>query len=134
MVSYSTPSCYQRRSPIRRPKLNAFVSTIERWLEEDIKVARKQRHTTKRMFDRLRDECGFTGGYAIIKDYMRKRDQRGHEVVVSLSHPPGHAQADFGKAAVVIGGVEQKTHFFVLDLTHSDGCYVRAYPTAVAKA
>lgn len=43
MVSYSTPSGYQRRSPILRPKLDAFVSTIEYWLEEDLKVPRKQR-------------------------------------------------------------------------------------------
>jgi transposase len=63
-------------SPIRRPKLDAFVSTIEHWLDEDRKVPRKQRHTAKRVFDRLRDEHGFTGGYTIIKDYMRERDQR----------------------------------------------------------
>lgn len=134
MVSYSTPPGYQRRSPILRPKLDAFVSTIEYWLEEDLKVPRKQRHTAKRVFDRLRDECGFTGGYTIIKDYMRERDQRRQEVFVPLSHPPGHAQADFGEAMVMIGGVEQKARFFVLDLPHSDGCYVRAYPAAVAEA
>src|SRR3546814_2447449 len=76
MVSYSTPPGYQRQLPIRLPKLDAFVSTIEHWLEEDLKVPRKQRHTAKRVFDRLRDERGFTGGYTIIKDYMRERDQR----------------------------------------------------------
>ena len=56
MVAYSTPPGYQRRSPIRRPKLDAFVSTIDHWLDEDLKVPRKQRHTAKRVFDRLRDE------------------------------------------------------------------------------
>ena len=76
----------------------------------------------------------FTGGYTIITDYMRDRDQRRHDVFVPLSYPPGHAQADFGEATVVIGGVEQKARFFVLDLPHSDGCYVRAYPAAVAEA
>ena len=134
MVSYSTPPGYQRQLPIRRRKLDAFVSTIEHWLEEDLKVPRKQRHTAKRVFDRLRDERGFTGGYTIIKDYMRERDQRRQEVFVPLSHPPGHGQADFGEAMVVIGGVERKAHFFVLDLPHSDGCYVRAYPAAVSEA
>jgi transposase len=39
------------------------------------------------MFDRLRDEFGFTGGYTIIKDYMRERDQRRQEVFVPLAHP-----------------------------------------------
>ena len=51
-----------------------------------------------------------------------------------LAHPAGDAQADFGEALVEIGGVTQKAHFFVLDLPHSDGCYVRAYPAAVAEA
>lgn len=106
MLSYSTPPGYQRRSPVRRPKLDPFVQTIDQWLDEDVNMPRKQRHTAKRVFDRLRDECGFTGGYTIIKDYMRERAQRRQEVFVPLSHPPGHAQADFGEAMVVNGVVK----------------------------
>ena len=53
---------------------------------------------------------------------------------VPLAHPPGHAQADFGEAIAIIGGVEQKAHFFVIDLPHSDACFVRAYPAAKAEA
>ena len=108
MMSYSPPPGYQRQSPIRRPKLDGFVSRIDHWLDAGVKVPRKQRHTAKRVFDRLRDECGFTGGYTIIKDYRHEREQRRQEVFVPLSHPPGHAQADFGEAMVIIGGVERK--------------------------
>jgi transposase InsO family protein len=53
---------------------------------------------------------------------------------VPLAHAPGHAQADFGEAMVVIGGVEQKAYFFALDLPYSDACFVRAYPAAVSEA
>lgn len=53
---------------------------------------------------------------------------------VPLAHPPGQAQADFGEAIVVIGGVEQKAYFFVMDLPHSDACFVRACPAATAEA
>ena len=53
---------------------------------------------------------------------------------VPLSHPPGHAQCDFGEALVVIGGVQQKAHCFVLDLPHSDGCFVKAYPAETTEA
>ena len=53
---------------------------------------------------------------------------------VPLAHAPGHAQADFGEAMVVIGGVEQKAHFFALDMPHSDAFFVRAYPAAVSEA
>ena len=53
---------------------------------------------------------------------------------VPLSHSPGHAQCDFGEALVVIGGVERKAHCFVLDLPHSDGCLVKAYPAETTEA
>ena len=53
---------------------------------------------------------------------------------VPLSHAPGHAQCDFGEALVVIGGVERKAHCFVLDLPHSDGCFVKAYPAETTEA
>ena len=43
-----------------------------------------------------------------------------------LSHGPGQAQGDFGEAVAVISGVERKVHYFVLDLPHSDGCFVKA--------
>ncbi len=134
MMTFSVPPGYRRTAEVRRPKLDLFIPIIEGWLEADRSMPRKQRHTAKRVFDRLRDECGFTGGYTIIKDYIRERERRGQEVFVPLAHPPGHAQADFGEAMVRIGGVEQKAHFFVLDLPHSDACYVRAYPAAVAEA
>ena len=131
MMTFSVPPGYRRTAEVRRPKLDPFIPIIEGWLEADRSMPRKQRHTAKRVFDRLRDECGFTGGYTIIKDYIRERERRGQEVFVPLAHPPGHAQADFGEAMVRIGGVEQKAHFFVLDLPHSDACYVRAYPAGL---
>lgn len=134
MMSFSVPPGYRRQAEVRRPKLDPFLPIIEGWLEADRTMPRKQRHTAKRVFDRLREECGFTGGYTIIKDYIRERERRGQEVFVPLSHPPGQAQADFGEALVRIGGIEQKAHCFVLDLPHSDACYVRAYPAAVAEA
>lgn len=85
MLSYLTPPGYRRQSPIRRPKLDAFVATIDHWLDEDLKVPRKPRHTVRRVFDRLRDDGGFSGGYTIIVDYVREREQRSHEVFVSLA-------------------------------------------------
>ena len=97
-------------------------------MEEDLRRPRKQRHTAKRIFERLRAEYGFDGQYTIVKDYVREHRRRTKEMFVPLSHPPGHAQCDFGEALVVIAGVEQKAHCFVIDLPHSDGCFVKAYP------
>ena len=53
---------------------------------------------------------------------------------VPLSHGPGPAQCDFGEARVIIGGVERKAHYLVLDLPHSDGCFVKAYPAETTEA
>jgi len=133
-MAFSVPPGYRRTAPIKRPKLDGFTEIIDAWLDGDRDVHRKQHHTAKRVFDRLREEHGFTGGYTIIKDYIRNRALRRREMFVPLAHPPGHAQADFGEAVVVIGGIEQKAHFFVMDLPHSDGCFVRAYPGATAEA
>jgi transposase len=134
IMSFSVPPGYRRTAPIRRPKLDGFTEIIDGWLLEDQGRNRKQRHTAKRVLERLREEHRFTGGYTIIKDYMREHERRGREMFVPLAHQPGHAQADFGEALVVIGGVEQKAHFFALDLPHSDACYIRAYPAATSEA
>ena len=125
MLSFSVPPGYRRSAPPRRPKLGPFTGIIDRILEDDRTSHRKQRHTAKRIFDRLRDEYGFTGGYTIVKDYVREQGLRSREVFVPLSHSPGHAQADFGEAMAVIGGALRKIHFLAFDLPHSDGCLLR---------
>ena len=134
MLSYSVPPGYRRQNPPKRPKLSPFTGVIDRILEDDLRRPRKQRHTAQRIFQRLRDEHGFGGQYTIVKDYVREHRRQTKEMFVPLSHPPGHAQCDFGEALVVIGGVERKAHCFVLDMPHSDGCFVKAYPAETTEA
>ena len=69
-----------------------------------------------------------------MKDYVRERRLRRREMFVPLSHPPGHAQADFGEADAIIAGVKYRAHFFVMTLPHSDACFVAAYPAAATEA
>ena len=134
MLAYSVPPGYRRQDSPRRPKLEPYTGVIDRILEGDQRVVRKQRHTAKRIFERLRDEYGFGGGYTTVKDYVREHRRQTQEMFVPLSHAPGHAQCDFGEALVVIGGVQQKAHCFVIDLPHSDGCFVKAYPAETTEA
>ncbi len=134
MLRYSVPPGYQRKKPPARPKLDPFVGFIDRILEEDGQGPKKQRHTSKRIFERLRDEYGFIGGITIVKDYVFAARQRQREMYVPLSHEPGHAQADFGEALAIIAGVERKVHFFVMDLPHSDSGFVKAYPGETTEA
>ncbi len=70
MLRFSEPPGYRRTAPVRRPKLEGFTEIIDQWLKEDLKQLRKPRHTAKRIFDRLRAEHGFSGGYTIVKDVL----------------------------------------------------------------
>ena len=88
----------------------------------------------KRIYERLRDEHKFEGGYTIVKDYVRERRRRTREMFVPLHHPPGHAQCDFGEAWAVIAGVKRKIHLFIIDLPHSDGIFVKEYPAETTEA
>jgi transposase len=134
MLRYSVPPGYRRQQPPRRPKLDAWVAVIDQILEHDKAESKKQRHTAKRIFERLRDEHAYTGGYTIVKDYMRLRKLSRREMFVPLQHPPGDAQADFGEAMVVIGGVKRKAHYLAVDLPQSDDCFVMAFPAETTEA
>jgi transposase len=97
MLAFSVPPGYRRSRPPARPKLDPFVGIIDRILEEDKGQPAKQQHTSKRIFERLRDEHGYSGGITIVKDYVHERRQRQREMFVPLRHDPGHAQVDFGE-------------------------------------
>src|SRR5467141_2445241 len=134
MLVFSVPPGYRRSRPPARPKLDPFVGIIERILEEDKGQPAKQRHTSKRIFERLRDEHGYDGGITIVRAYVHEQRQRVREMFVPLRHDPGHAQVDFGEALAVIAGKECKIHFFAMDLPHSDACLVQAYPAETSEA
>ena len=134
MCRFSLPPGYTRTKPVAKPKLGPLLPVIDAILEADRAAPVKQRHTAKRIFERLRDEHGFAGGYTVVKDYVRICRARSRETFVPLAHPPGHGQVDFGEAVGVIGGVRQKIHFFCMDLPQSDACFVKAYPRETTEA
>jgi transposase len=134
MLEHSVPPGYRRKGPPVRPKLDPFIPIIDQILEEDRSLLKKQRHTAKRLFERLRDEHGFTGGITIVTDYVREKKRRTREVFVPLAHAPGHAQVDFGEALGEIGGVQRKLHYFAMAVPHSDAFFIKAYPGETTEA
>jgi transposase len=134
MLQFSLPPGYERKKPVAKPKLGPWLGVIDQILEEDRERPKKQRHTAKRIWQRLKAEHAFAGGYTVVKDYVREARLRQKEVFVPLTHPPGDAQADFGEALVAIGGVEQKAHFLCVDLPHSDDSFVMAFPSETTEA
>ena len=134
MLRYSVPPGYRRRErPVSR-KLGGHTEWIDQVLESDRNVHKKQRHTAQRIFDRLRDEEGYLGGHTIVREYVAQKLLRTREMFVPLSHRPGHAQADFGEADAIIASKKVRFHYFCVDLPHSDGCFVKAYPAETAEA
>ncbi len=88
MLRYAAAPGYRRQQAVKRPKLGAWLGAwlgaIDAILEQDKTRRAKQRHTAKRIFDRLRDEHGFTGGYGIVSQDVRGERQRSREMFVPL--------------------------------------------------
>lgn len=126
MLSHSQPPGY-RRVKKRGRKIDAHVEWVRQVLESDREVPRKQRHSATRIFDRLKAEQGYEGGYTAVRELVVELKAIKQEVFVPLSHRPGEAQVDFGHALVNIKGVLKKCPFFVMSLPYSDAFHVQVF-------
>jgi transposase len=120
------PPAYRAPTPRARPKLGPYLDRVSRILDEDDGCPRKQRHTAKRVFDRIVAE-GYEGGYTAVKKAVRDLKRIRREVFVPLIHRPGEAQVDFGYALAQVAGRLRKVAFFVMALPHSDALFVQAF-------
>ena len=84
MMKFSVPPGYVRTRPPAKPKLDLFIPVIDCILLDDKSRPKKQQHTAKRIFERLRDEYGFTGGLTIVKDYVAGSRLQAREMFVPL--------------------------------------------------
>ena len=87
------PAGYRMVGPRPRPKVGEFVGVIDEILETDRTAPSKQRHTSKRIFERLRDEYGYTGGITQVKEAVAAARLGSRELFVPLSHPAGEASS-----------------------------------------
>ena len=67
VLEHSEPPGYRQQTSRRKTKLGDYLGRLEQILKEDRAMPRKQRHTAKRIWERLREE-GFTGGYTVVKE------------------------------------------------------------------
>src|SRR5271165_6421453 len=122
------PPGYQMSESRRKPVLGPFLGVIDEILAADQEAPPNQRHTAKRIFDRLRAEYGYTGCYSQVQTAVQSAKRHSKEAFVPLSHPPGHAQFDFGEAVVEVAGVRCKAALGVITLPYSDTYFLSAYP------
>jgi transposase len=128
ILTHTEPPGYRKKQPRRKRKLEPFLPIIHQILKDDQQAPKKQRHTAKRIFQRLRDEHGYDGGETVVKDAVREWKQSRQEVFLPLSHPPGEAQVDFGEATIKLNGVEMKVALFVMTLPYCGAMFIQVFP------
>jgi len=122
-----------KRPPEHRPspKLGAYHALIDGWLEADRDAPRKQRHTDRRVWQRLVEEHGAVVSERQVSRYVRaRRRELGDvgEAFVPQHHPPGEeAEVDWGEAIVLIDGQHTRVHVFQLRLCHSGAAFAGAF-------
>ena len=114
------------------PKLDPFKPLIDNWLTEDKKAPRKQRHTAKRVYRRLRKEAeGFNCSYRLVADYVKAKklelNLKHKEGFIPLNHEPGEAQGDFGSADFYENSMRHSGKYFVMDFPYSNHGYLQLH-------
>jgi transposase len=108
-----------RKNAGRSSKLDPHKALIRSWLE-------KHPYTAQQIFQRLIGDCGYSGGYTIVKEYVRRVRPRAEKAFLSLSFAPGEsAQVDWGHCGTItVGNTHRALSVFVMVLSHSRKMYI----------
>lgn len=116
----------------RYPILGDYLDIIDTWLEEDLRKPKKQRHTQIRVFQRLVDECGFTGGKRTVTAYVAKKKKeltKATDKFIDLQHPGGEAQVDYGTAEVSHNQKIIQIKYLTMSFPYSNAAYIWLLPS-----
>jgi transposase len=127
ILQHEEPPGYRKKQPREKPVLGPFVALIHEILEADKQAPKKQRHTAKRILERLREK-GYRGSRTVVQEEVRRWKRRSAEVFMPLAHRPGEAQSDFGEATVIYRGQARKVAMFVMSLPFSDALFCQIFP------
>lgn len=124
---------YRRQKPPRCPVMEAVAPVVERWLLEDRQRPERQRHTARRVYDRLVAEHGFKGAESTVRRWVREwkaaQGWGSKQAVVPLDPEVAReAEVDWGTAWVEMAGERRRVKLFVMRSRYSGKCFVRAYP------
>jgi len=121
------------------PAMAPYRAIVEDWLEADKSAPRKQRHTARRIWERLVDEHGADVAESTVRRYVRLRRAQEpvarREVMVPQAHAlGGEAEVDFGDVGYHLDGVLVVGHMFVMRLCASGKAYHRVYANEAQEA
>lgn len=136
VYKYRDMDDFSPKPPARRAqgsKLDPYRPLIESWLDDDMRSGRKQRHTAKRVHDRLVSECGADVSVSTVERCVREiRARRSAEAAdaqyLDLVWGPGEAQADFGEADFYVRGMRTTLSFFVMTFPYSNVGLAQVFP------
>jgi transposase len=117
--------------PVRRTtsRLDPWKPQIEQWLEEDRRTRFKQRHTAKRIHDRLREEYpeAYDCSYPLVQRYLKRRKAERKEPSGYLELVWAEAQADFGEAQIIEAGLQRTVKYLTLSFPFSNAGYLQVF-------
>ena len=127
------PWGYKERKHQAFPVLGPYMGIIDRWLEGDRGQPKKQRHTARRIYNRLVEEYGFNGGESTVRRYVKmakiKLGLEEPKVFVPCDPEAGiEAEVDWGTATAIIAGNKVRLKFFCMRSKYSGKHFVRFYP------
>lgn len=124
-----------RKTPEREsPALGAYEALIREWLRADLKAPRKQRHTARRVWQRLVREHNADVAESTVRAFVAKVraelavEQGAADVTIGQDHAAGaEAEVDFGEFEAVIAGAVIRLWLFVMRLSCSGRGFAWAY-------
>ena len=135
VLSHAEPKAFARPEKPAAVKLGDFYGIIEQILKDDEQAPPKQRHTFRRIFERLREEHGYNGGYDAVRRYVGRQRRRHVETFIPLTRDPGQRlEADFGHIYVDFPQGRQQIHVLLLVWSYSDCPYAIALPSERTEA
>jgi transposase len=126
ILEHSEPPGYRIEKPRPKPKIGPYLERIAQIIEADKSLPKKQRHTAKRIYERIK-EMGYRGHYTQVREAVKEIKRVKQEVYMPLDHRAGEAQVDFGYALAKVCGQLRKVGFFVMVLPHSDAFFVMVF-------
>ena len=139
-AAFVSPVPPVKRAPSGRvaPKMGAYREVVDGWLDGDQSAPRKQRHTAKRIWERLRDEYAADVAERTVREYVHlRRRERGEGVeafVPQVHYPAMEAEVDWGEAFADLAGERRKLFLFHMRACHSGAGFAMAFPHETQQA
>ena len=115
----------------RQGKLAPYEDVVRDWLKKDLDAPHKQRHTAKRVYDRLKEKYPeFDASDRSVRTLVAKLKEELNlqkEGFLPLEHPAGEAQVDFGSATFIEKGVEYEGNYLNISFPYSNGGYTQLF-------